>query len=103
MLRWPENRPPVHPGEILLEEFLKPLGMTQRELANALHMPYQRVNEIVRGKRGITPETALRLARYFDTTPDVWLNLQHRWDLYRAYRREAEILKQIQPRSAVVV
>ncbi len=103
MFRLPQNRPPVHPGEVLLEEFLKPMGLTQRALAEALHMPYQRVNEIVRGKRGITPETALRLARYFGTTPDVWLNLQHRWDLYRAYQREARVLEQIQPHTPAAV
>ncbi len=96
-MRMPTNRPPSHPGEILLAEFLQPMGLTQRALAEALHMPYQRVNEIVRGKRGITPETALRLARYFGTSPEFWLNLQHAWDLYRAYQREAAILEQIRP------
>ncbi len=95
--RIPENRTPTHPGEVLLEEFLKPLGMTQRELARALHMPYQRLNEIVRGKRGITPSTALRLARFFGTTPEFWLNLQAMWDLYREYQREKPVLERIQP------
>ena len=93
--RIPTHRPPIHPGEILLEEFLKPMGLTQRALAQALHMPYQRVNEIVRGKRGITPATALRLARFFGTTPEFWLNLQQAWDLYHAYHREAKALKSI--------
>ncbi len=83
----PTDRPPITPGEILLEEFLNPLGISQRELARALGIPYQRVNEIVRGKRAITPDTALRLARFFGTTPDVWLNLQRRVDLYRARQR----------------
>lgn len=86
-MRLPTDRPPITPGEILLEEFLKPLGISQRELARALGIPYQRVNEIVRGKRAITPDTALRLARFFGTTPDVWLNLQRRVDLYRARQR----------------
>lgn len=86
-MRLPTDRPPITPGEILLEEFLKPLGISQRELARALGIPYQRVNEIVRGKRAITPDTALRLARFFDTTPDVWLNLQRRVDLYWARQR----------------
>jgi addiction module HigA family antidote len=63
-------------------------------------MPYQRVNEIVRGKRGITPATALRLARFFGTTPQFWLNLQQAWDLYHAYRREAAVLQRIQPYQA---
>ncbi len=98
----PEERTPTHPGEVLLEEFLKPLGMTQRELARALHMPYQRVNEIVRGKRGITPATALRLARFFGTTPEFWLNLQYMWDLYWEYQREKTILERIQPFVAEV-
>ncbi len=96
-VRLPTHRPPTHPGEMLLEEFLKPLGLTQRALADALHMPYQRVNEIVRGKRGVTPATALRLARFFGTTPEFWLNLQQAWDLYHAYQREAEVLQRIQP------
>ena len=86
-MRLPMDRPPITPGEILLEEFLKPLGISQRELARVLGIPYQRVNEIVRGKRAITPDTALRLARFFGTTPDVWLNLQRRVDLYRARQR----------------
>ncbi len=88
-MRLPTERPPIPPGEILLEEFLKPLGISQRALARALGIPYQRVNEIVRGKRAITPDTALRLARFFGTTPDVWLNLQRRVDLYRARQRLA--------------
>ena len=87
MSRLPKNRAPVTPGEILLEEFLKPLGMTQRELAQALHIPYQRVNEIIRGKRAITVDTALRLAKFFGTSPEVWLNLQQRVDIYRALQR----------------
>jgi addiction module HigA family antidote len=65
MVRVPTHREPAHPGEMLLEEFLKPMEVSQRELADALHMPYQRVNEIVNARRGITPATALRLAKYF--------------------------------------
>ena len=98
--RIPTHRAPTHPGEILLEEFLKPMGITQRMLAEALHMPYQRINEIVHGKRGITPATALRLASYFGTTPEFWLNLQQTWDLYHAYRKEAAVLKTIRPYTA---
>ena len=64
----PTNRPPTHPGEMLLEEFLKPMNITQRDLAKAIHVPYQRVNEIVNGKRGVTPAMALRLARFFGTS-----------------------------------
>ena len=68
MVRVPTDREPTHPGEMLLEEFLLPLGMTQRDLATAINVPFQRVNEVVRGRRGITPSTALRLSRYFGTT-----------------------------------
>jgi addiction module HigA family antidote len=77
----PENRIPTHPGEILLEEFLKPLELTQVALAKHLGIPTQRINEIVRGKRGITPETAWLFAQAFGTTPQFWLNLQIQYDL----------------------
>jgi antitoxin HigA-1 len=72
---------PVHPGEVLLEEFLKPLGLSQNRLALNIGVPPRRVNEIVLGKRRVTAETALRLARYFDTTPQFWLGLQADYDL----------------------
>ena len=75
---------PVHPGEILSEEFLQPMGLSQYRLAKDIDVPARRINEIVLGKRGITADTALRLARYFDTTPDVWLNLQVRYELDKA-------------------
>ena len=97
MVRIPSSRTPTHPGEMLLEEFLVPMKLTQRELANAIHVPYQRVNDIVNGRRGITPSTALRLAKYFGTSPDFWMNVQLRWDLYFAQKNEASILKEIQP------
>ena len=77
----PENRIPTHPGEILLEEFLKPLDLTQVALAKHLDIPVQRVNEIVRGKRGITPQTAWLFSQAFNTTPQFWLNLQMQYDL----------------------
>lgn len=73
--------PPVHPGEILLEEFLKPLGISQYRLAKAISVPPRRINEIVQGKRSITADTALRLSRYFRTSERFWLNLQAQWDL----------------------
>lgn len=73
--------PPVHPGEILLEEFLEPLGLSQYRLAHDITVPPRRINEIVHGKRAITADTALRLARYFGTTDRFWLNLQTRFDL----------------------
>lgn len=80
----PRRRTPTHPGEILSEEFLKPLGVTQVALAEHLDIPVQRVNELVRGKRGVTPETAWLLAGAFGTTPEFWLNLQANHDLARA-------------------
>lgn len=99
MIRIPTHRPPFHPGEILLEEFLEPMEITQRELADAIGVPYQRVNEIVNGRRGITASTALRLAKYFGTTPGLWMNLQSGWDLYSAQQEEAEALKALASRK----
>jgi addiction module HigA family antidote len=80
---------------MLLEEFLKPMELTQRELAEGIHVPYQRVNELVNKRRGVTPSTALRLAKFFGTSPDFWMNLQLRWDLYRAQQSEALELRKI--------
>ena len=97
MIRVPTHRAPTHPGEMLLEEFLAPLNLSQQDLANAIHVPYQRVNEIVNRKRGITPATALRLARFFGNTPGFWMNLQLRWDLYNAQGTEAKALRAIRP------
>jgi len=79
----PEHRVPTHPGEVLLEEFLVPLGQTQVALAEHLGVPVQRINELVRGKRGVTPETAWLLAHALNTTPEFWLNLQASYDLAR--------------------
>lgn len=79
----PENRIPTHPGEVLLEEFLIPMGISQVALAKHLGIPVQRVNEIVRGKRGVTPDTAWLLAQAFGTTPEFWMNLQVGYDLAR--------------------
>ena len=97
MIRIPTHRRPTHPGEMLLEEFLKPMDISQRKLSDLLQVPYQRINEIVNKKRGITPSTALRLAKAFDMSDDFWLNLQLRWDLYRAKQKEKNILKSIKP------
>lgn len=93
----PTHREPTHPGEMLIEEFLTPMGITQRELATSIHVPYQRVNEIINKRRGITPSTALRLAKFFGMTEDFWMNLQLRWDLYKARQAEAQELKTIRP------
>jgi addiction module HigA family antidote len=95
MIRVPTHREPTHPGEMLLEEFLKPMELSQRDLADGIRVPYQRVNELVNRKRGITPGTALRLAKYFGNTPGFWMNLQLRWDLYHAQHNEAEALRSI--------
>ena len=95
MVRIPTHRLPTHPGEMLKEEFLEPMKISQRDLANAIHVPYQRVNELVNQKRGVTPSTALRLAKFFGMSADFWLNLQIRWDLYRANQLEAKELESI--------
>ncbi len=100
MIRVPTHRRPTHPGEMLLEEFLRPMGITQRELADAIHVPYQRINEIINGRRGITPSTALRLAKFFGMSPDFWMNLQLRWDLYQAQQSERDELQSIRPHTA---
>ena len=97
MILIPTDRTPTHPGEMLLEEFLNPMGLTQRELANAIRVPYQRVNDLVNGRRGMTPNTALRLARYFGNSPAFWMNLQLRRDLYFAQQEEKKVLEGIQP------
>ena len=95
MVRIPTHREPTHPGEMLLEEFLAPMGLPQRDLADGIRVPYQRVNELINGRRGITPSTAVRLAKFFGTTPDLWMNLQLRWDLYHAQEAEARDLERI--------
>lgn len=97
MIRIPTHRAPTHPGEMLLEEFLNPMEITQRQLANAIHVPYQRVNEIINGRRGVTPATALRLAKFFGMSADYWMNLQQRWDLYHAKKSEDKLLNTIKP------
>jgi addiction module HigA family antidote len=101
MVRIPTHRAPTHPGEMLLEEFLNPMGLTQRELANAIHVPYQRINDIVNGRRGITPSTALRLAKFFNMSADFWMNVQLRWDMYFAQQDEITVLETIQPMTSV--
>lgn len=95
MIRVPTHREPTHPGEMLLQEFLAPLGISQRDLADAISVPYQRVNELVNGRRGVSPSTALRLGKYLGTSAELWLNLQQGWDLYHAQRAEAAALARI--------
>ena len=98
MVRIPTHRAPTHPGEMLLEEFLKPLGLTQTELAERLGVSYPRVNELVHGKRNMTPDTALRLERLLGVEAQFWLNLQLAWDLYHAtHSTAAKQIDQIKP------
>lgn len=98
MTRLPTDRAPTHPGEILRYEFLEPLNLSQTELAERLHVPFQRVNELVNGRRGVTPGTALRLARFFGTTPDLWMSLQAKRDLWEARdARDGPELEEIEP------
>ncbi|MDY6902994.1 MAG: HigA family addiction module antitoxin [Cyanobacteriota bacterium] len=94
-MKIPKYRPPTHPGEILLKDFLEPMGITQRQLADALHVPYQRINELVNQKRGITPSTAIRLSKFFGNNSNFWLNLQQNWELYHVLKEEEEELKTI--------
>ena len=98
MRRLPRDRAPTHPGEMLLQEFLKPLGLTQSALAARLGVSFQRLNEIIRGKRGVTPDTALRFARVVGMSADFWLGLQQDWDLWHAMRsKKAAEIAQLEP------
>jgi addiction module HigA family antidote len=93
--------PPAHPGEVLREDFLRPLGMSQYALAKALGVPEMRISELVRGKRAVTPDTALRLARYFGTSAEFWLGMQMTFDLEQARERAgAAIEATVRPRAA---
>src|SRR6266576_6339217 len=100
MIRVPTHRPPTHPGEMLVEEFLVPIGINESELAEFIHVPAQRINEIITNQQGVTPSIALRLAKYFGMSADFWMNLQLRWDLYQTQRTESETLKTIRPHAA---
>ena len=98
----PRKLSPVHPGEILLEEFLRPLGLSQYRVAKDVSVPPRRINEIVRGSRAVTADTALRLARYFGTSERFWLNLQGRYDLEvekdrlgKRLKREVQVLAEV--------
>ena len=96
--RLPAKRPPTHPGEMLLEEFLKPLGISQSAFAKRLGISSPRLNEIVRGRRGVTTDTALRLARVLGMSADFWLGLQQDWDLWHAMRSEkAAAITRLEP------
>ncbi len=92
-----EDGPPTHPGQMLLEEFLKPLGISQRQLAEAVHLPYRQVNGIVNGHRPVTPAIALRFTKYIGMSVGFWMNCQLAWDLHHALKREEQILNTIEP------
>ena len=94
------NMRPIHPGEILREEFLIPLGLSAHALAMAIHVPAPRINDIVREKRSLSPDTVLRLSRYFGTTPEFWMNLQSAFDLRTArIERMGDIEREVRPRD----
>ena len=96
--RLPKNRAPTHPGEMLLEEFLKPLGITQSDFAARLGVSFPRLNEIIKGRRGITPDTALRLARVLEMSAEFWLGLQLDWDLWNAMQsKDYNQIAQLEP------
>ena len=98
----PKKLPNVHPGEVLLEEFLEPFGISQNRLARETGVPPRRINEIVLGKRSVTPDTALRLSRYFGTSSRFWLGLQMDYDLEETEREKAaEIKREVQPLERV--
>jgi len=96
--RLPENRPPTHPGEMLFEEFIKPLGLTQAELSRRLDVSYSRLNEIIKARRSVTTDTALRLSRVVGMSADFWLGLQQDWDLWHAmHGPEAKRINLLKP------
>ena len=101
-MKIPKYRPPTHPGEMLLKEFLEPMQITQKVLDQSIGVPYQQVKELTKGERGITPSIALRLSKFFGNSPDFWLNLQNAWEIYHAQTAEAEELDKIKPWSLVV-
>ena len=101
MARKKPSFPPAHPGDVLREDFLKPMRLSQYALAKALGVPQMRISQIVNGKRGITPDTALRLARYFRTTPEFWIGMQATYDLETARdNMGAKIEQTVRPRAA---
>jgi len=98
----PQNRKPTHPGEILRYEYLEELNMTQQQLADAIGITRVRVNEIILGKRSVTPDTAFRLAKYFNTTPDFWISLQNNYDMWITLQKRKKDYETIQPLKSQV-
>ncbi len=102
-MRIPKNRAPIHPGEIVLEEFLKPAGISQYRLSKDTAMSYPRINEIVKCRRPVTLDTAFRLARYFGTSPGLWTNMQTAWDLWHFQRsKNFKGIQKIEPAREMV-
>ncbi|NJL60352.1 MAG: HigA family addiction module antidote protein [Desulfobacteraceae bacterium] len=97
MIRIPTHRIPTHPGEMLAEEFLIPMKITQRDIAEAIDVPYRKINELVNRHRAMTPAMALRLSKFFGISADFWMNLQMRWDMYYARKSEIKALNAIEP------
>lgn len=96
------KRQPTHPGVILKEEFISPLGLTQVEVADRLKTTFRTVNEILNGKRNVSPDMAIRLSRFFGTSEELWLNLQDQYDLYKAREKNKDVLSGIRPYREVV-
>jgi antitoxin HigA-1 len=94
------ERDPIHPGEILLHDLMQPLGITQKGLAVELRTSFRTINEIINGKRGVSPDMALRLAKYFGMSPDFWLNAQKNYELQKAWQKSKGIIKKIVERKA---
>ena len=97
----PKSRQPIHPGEILRYEYLEELNMTQQQLADAIDITRVRINEIILGKRSITPDTAFRLAKFFNTTPEFWINLQSHYDMWNTLQKRKKEYETIRPLSEV--
>jgi addiction module HigA family antidote len=100
MIRVPTNRQPTHPGEILRDEFLTPMQIDEQQLAESIHVPPERIQEIVSERKRVNPSIALRLAKYFGMSPGFWISLQLRWDLYQTQQAESEDLNAIHPHVA---
>ena len=100
MIRLPTHRSPTHPGEMLREEFRAPMRIDEQELAESIHVPHERIKEIISDRKSINPSIALRLAKYFGMSPDFWMNLQLRWDLYHTQQAGLEDLNAIRPHVA---
>ncbi len=96
-MRIPTHKPPTHPGEMLLEEFLKPMDITPEKLGDSIHVSTEMVNDIINQQTGITPSLALRLAKFLGTSPEMWINLQLCWDFYHILREEKDELDAISP------